>query len=300
MSEARELREAGIGSPILVLFDSSEPDALFDLNLTPVLHSTEAALELNKEALRRKTTIGVHMKLNTGMNRMGFESLDKIIEAASLVGLRVEGLMSHFADADLADRTFTSSQLELFNSAITELKNKGHSPLCHMANSAAALSIPEAGFDAVRPGIALYGASPFSDNEMGLRPVMGVKAPVILLRRVKKGQTISYGRIFRAERETLAAVIAAGYADGLPRSLSNNAQFILGGKRAPVAGRICMDLTVLDATGIEGVTEGMEAVILGREGNESITAWELALKAGTIPYEILTGLGRGGDGGNGR
>lgn len=295
ISEARKLREEAIGAPVLVLFDSSEHDALFELNLTPVLHDLASARALSNSAQKLNTSIDIHLKLNTGMNRMGFALADELMEASALPGLKVAGFMSHFADADLADKAFSMEQVKIFRATKDRLEKSGLSPVCHMSNSAAALRIPEAWFDAVRPGIALYGASPFEDDPMGLKPVMSASAPVLMIRKVKKGDNISYGRTFTAEKDMLAAVVAAGYADGLPRCVSNKAEFIIRGKRAPIVGRVCMDLTLADVTHIGPVAQGDPAIILGSEGSETITAWELAGRADTIPYEILLALGRGAE-----
>lgn len=292
ISEACQLREAGIKAPVLVLFDATDPEAIIEHSLTPVIHGIRDANALSHAAQKHNVTVGVHLKLNTGMNRMGFENADELLKTLDLPGLRIQGLMSHFADADLADRSFTLEQIGRFQEAINILGERGIAPMCHIANSAASLMVPEARFDALRPGIALYGASPFADDHMGLKPVMRVSARVLKIRRVKKGETVSYGRTFKAKEETIVAVLAAGYADGFPRALSNRAEVIINGKLAPIAGRICMDLTMVDITGMNGVEEGHDAVIMGSDRAASITSWELARRADTIPYEILTGFGR--------
>ena len=293
ISEARAIREAGMNKPpLLVMFDTTEPDALFDLNLTPVLHDTASAAILSDMAVKRKTKLDVHLKINTGMNRMGFETVDEMLKAAAMEGLNVTGLMSHFADADLADHTFTLKQIETFKLARAALARAGITPLCHMANSAASLSVAEAHFDALRPGLALYGISPFKDNDMGLRPAMRVSAKVLTIRNVKKGESISYGRTFKAEQDMRAAVLAMGYADGLHRSASNKADVLIRGSRAPIVGRVCMDLTLVDVTHIGGAARGDNAVIIGTDGPETITAWEHASHTGTIPYETVISFGR--------
>jgi alanine racemase len=165
--------------------------------------------------------------------------------------------------------------------------------MSHMANSAAALFYPDSHLDAVRPGLVLYGCLPAEDipSDISLRPVMRVKAKVLSLRRLGKGQAVSYGRTFVTKRETLAATLAVGYADGYSRLLSNNSHVLLRGRRAPVIGRVCMDLMVVDATDAGDLEEGEEAVLLGSEGGESITAWELARRASSIPYEVMLSLG---------
>lgn len=295
VSEARELRDAGITAPILVLFDRTGIDSFFDLSLTPVIHDARTARAFNSEAEKKGTRIDAHIKIDTGMGRMGLPSGDvgAISEILDMKNIRVTGLMSHFADADLEDKKFSLGQIDLFNSVRGSLMDKGIKDLlCHMSNSAAALSLPEAAYDAVRPGIALYGVSPFIGNDYGLRPVMSVRAPVVSLRRLSKGQTISYGRTYTAPRDMTAAVLGAGYADGYARTLSNRAKVIIAGRKVPIVGRICMDLSVADVTDIKDLDEPDKALLLGTEGGQSLTAWELAEAAGTIPYEILLNMGR--------
>jgi len=293
ISEARELRESGIKSPILVLFDTSEPEAFFELGLTPVIHDLKSAGLLAKEAERRATTLDIHVKVDTGMGRMGLDDPALLSLIADLRNIRIAGIMSHLSDADATDKAFSLEQVRRFSAICDELKSRGITPMRHLANSAASLGIPEAGFDAIRPGIALYGISPFADRDVaGLRPVMRATARIIALRKIKKGNPVSYARTFITKRDTVAAVIAAGYADGYPRSLSNKAGVLVGGRRAPIMGRVCMDLFVVDVTEIPEAKLMQEVVLMGSEGAESIGAAELAEAAGTIPYEILLMLGR--------
>jgi alanine racemase len=226
---------------------------------------------------------------------MGFPSPEDLLKVADLPGLRITGIMSHFAEADLSDSEFTAHQVRAFRAVRDSLEARGVRPLAHMANSAGALYFPEARFDAIRPGLALYGCPPREDaapSAPGLRPVMSARAGILSLRRLAPGSPISYGRTFVTVRETLVAVLAAGYADGYPRSCSNKGRALVRGAYAPVLGRVCMDLTVVDVTDIPGVLESDEAVLLGSDGPLSIGAWELARAAGTVPYEILTGFGR--------
>lgn len=295
LSEAIELRESGCTAPVIVLFDRTDPESFIIHNLTPVIHDLKTARSLSNAAYKKGITLDVHVKVDTGMGRMGLENPDDISSIASLPNIRITGLMSHFSEADLADRGFMQEQIRLFTSIRDSLHSKGIRPLCHFANSAATLSSPEARFDAVRPGIILYGCSPFDSSvpmPEGFSDVMSIKAPVLTLRRISKGKPVSYGRTFITARDTLSAVVAAGYADGYPRSLSNTSCVLINGKRAPVMGRVCMDLIMADATDCGEVHESSEAVLLGRSGQEHITAQELALGAGTIPYEILLGFGR--------
>lgn len=295
VSEARELRASGIKLPLMVLFDRTEIPSFFELGLTPVIHDSKTAGMFSKEASRRNTTLDVHLKVDTGMGRMGVEGLEEIEKITGLSNLKIAGLLSHLSEADLEDREFVKLQLRRFNEAKDLLLSKGLSPMCHIANSAAALSLQECRLDAVRPGLALYGSSPFGEERKDvpeLRPVMQVKAKIASLRRLRKGQPVSYGRTFTTSRDTLSAVLAVGYADGYQRALSNNSAVLIRGKRAPVLGRVCMDLVVVDATDIPGVAEQDEAVLMGRDGQEHISAWELARGASTIPYEIMTSFGK--------
>jgi alanine racemase len=298
--EAKQLRDAGINSPILVLFDPDIED-IFRYNLIPAIHDKKTAFVLSKEAVKNNLNIRVHIKVDTGMGRLGFagDAAKEILEIANLKGITIDGVMSHFSEADLLDVSFAKMQIERFNSIKTELLNVGLSiRLFHMANSAAVITLPESHFDAVRPGIMLYGYSPIlvASSQLPvagsqLQPVMTVKTKILALRRLPSGTPISYGRTFITKRDSLIGVIPVGYADGFSRRFSNNAELLVRGKRVPVVGRVCMDLTMLDLTDIEQVEEGDEVVIIGKQGNESIDAAELAFRVDTIPYEILTSLG---------
>jgi alanine racemase len=315
--EARELREAGIDAKIIVLFDTDIED-IFSLNLTPVISDIKTAAALSKEVVKRGCKINAHVKVDTGMGRLGItgDAVQEILEIANLSGIHIDGIMSHFSDADLSDTSFSKAQCEKLRSLKAELLNRGLKvSMFHMANSAAVMTLPEFHFDAVRPGLMLYGYSPMQKSEVRsqksdppfnpplskggieggvfseLIPVMTVKAKILALRKLPAGTPISYGRTFVTKRDSIIGVIAAGYADGFSRRFSNNADMLVRGKRAPVVGRVCMDLTMIDVTGIEHVEEGDEAVIIGKQGSEFIGADELALRADTIPYEILTSLG---------
>ena len=302
-SEARQLRESGIKSPILVLFDE-EPGPFFDLDLVPAVHSLKSARRFSREAVRRGRRIDVHVKVDTGMGRMGFpvsgddRALKDIVEMASLPGLRVRGLMSHFAEARPGNLDFARLQLERFNSIRRQLAGRGITPLAHISSSASSFLLPEAGLDALRVGLLLYGVAPFSAPPGGpasgpaafdLKPVMEVSTRIILIKRFGKGQPVSYDRTFVTARRSTIAVIPVGYADGYFRAFSNKACALVKGERVPVAGRVCMDVTMLDITGIKGVSEGDEAILLGA----GLSGPELAGWAGTNAYEVMTSLGGG-------
>ncbi|MCX7913081.1 MAG: alanine racemase, partial [Thermodesulfovibrionales bacterium] len=255
----------------------------------------------SKAAQKNYKDITVHIKVDTGMGRMGFinDPVDNICEIAELKGLKISGVMSHFSDSDSTDQSFAKLQIERFNLLRKQLVERGIKvKIFHMANSAAIVSLPESHFDAVRPGLILYGVSPFDNQSSAmsnilLTPAMSVKTRLVSIRKVPSGTPISYGRTFVTKRESLIGVISIGYADGFFRAFSNNAEVLIRGKRLPVIGRVCMDLTMIDLTDIkDGVEESDEVIIMGRQGTEFISASELAYRANTIPYEILTSLGR--------
>lgn len=294
--EARELREAGINIPILVFFDPDIED-IIKYSLVPVISEKKAAIAISSRAEKLKVNVNVHVKIDTGMGRMGIydNHVEEIAGIAALKGVNVVGVMSHFSEADLADGSFAQTQIDKFGAVKAGLSERGLKiKVFHIANSAAVMTIPGSHFDAVRPGLMLYGYSPFLGDQAQkhtLLPAMSVKTRILLLKKVQKGTPISYGRTFITRRDSLIGVIAAGYADGFSRRFSNKAEVLVRGKRVPVVGRVCMDLTMIDLTDIECVEEGDEVTIIGRQGDNSISADELALKADTIPYEILTTLG---------
>lgn len=292
--EAKLLREAGITAEIIVLFDRSDIEDYFSYGLIPVVQDKETARNFAREARQRGRRIGVHMKVDTGMGRIGFrpeEALSGAVEISGWEGIELTGLMSHFSEADLADRSYALRQLKLFNDVKGAITARLGRPLMsHIANSAAALTFRDALMDAVRPGLLLYGYSPFQEG-FELMPLMTVKTRVLAVRSLRAGTPVSYGRTFITKKDSKIAVVPVGYADGYSRLFSNNGRMLVGGRKAPVVGRVCMDVTMLDVTGIGGVCEGDEVVILGGRGDNTITAADLALRIGTIPYEILTSLG---------
>lgn len=331
IGEGLLLRNAGITAPIIVLFDCEDIDIFFDFDLLPVIHDTTTADALSRVARKRRATINVHVKVDTGMGRLGLSGkhiIEDILKIAGMEGIELAGLMSHFSDADLSDRSYAAVQLKEFNMIRETLCKKLNKKLfSHMANSAAVLNFEESHLDAVRPGLMLYGYSPLSYNpnptltpnnppitfplekggnggfESGrhdgiinsesitLLPAMRVKTKILCIRNLPPDSPISYSRTFVTKRQSKIGVLPLGYADGYNRLFSNNAEVLVRGRRVPVVGRVCMDLTMVDLTEIEDVRESDEVVILGKQGNESITAYELARKAQTIPYEILTSLG---------
>jgi len=293
--EGRALRESGIQGRIIVLFDRTDLEDFFEFDLTPVISDLKTAETFSSEACKRGVCIRVHLKIDTGMGRTGLmpdAAVASAVQIASMKSIELEGIMSHFSEADLQDRSYALRQINIFNAIRQEVAAKTGLAgiMCHFANSAAILSLKEAFFDAVRPGIMLYGCSPFHED-FGLRPVMRVSSRILALRSFRSGSPVSYGRTFVTARESLIAVIPCGYADGYNRLFSNNAEMLVRGKRAPVVGRVCMDATMVDVTDIPGVSEGDETVLLGSQGSESISARELSGRINTIPYEIVLALG---------
>ncbi len=292
--EAIVLRESGIDVPITVFFDRNNIDECIRYNLTPTISDTATARKIDSAARRRRKKIPVHIKVDTGMGRIGLtmdSALNEIVSIASLKNIVPEGIMSHFSDADLKDKHFARLQLKNFSSLVVSLKEKkvtfNHH---HMANSAAVLSMPGAHLDMVRPGIMLYGYG--YPGVRGLRPVLSLKSSILLLKTVPRSTPISYGRTFIAKRRSTIATIPIGYADGYNRKLSNTGKVLIKGKRAPVVGRVCMDTIMVDVTDVPAVTYKSSVILIGRQGNEKITADEIAEKTGTIPYEVLTSIGQ--------
>lgn len=298
VEEGRELREAGIDAPVLVMGPvfPEQADAVAAWRLTPALSNNTVARALADAARRRSLRIAVHVKVDTGMSRLGVSpeaAPDLVQELMALEGIVVEGLMTHFADADLRDKAFAAHQMERFETLLRILADRGIAiPLRHAANSAAILDYQRALFTMVRPGLMLYGYDPVEGSASGadLQPVLSLFTRIFLLKKVPAGTPISYGRTFVTGRESLIATIPIGYADGFSRSLSNCGEALVRGVRAPIAGRVCMDMTMLDVTDVPGVRENDEVVLIGSSGGERITAADLAAKTGTISYEVLCGI----------
>jgi alanine racemase len=298
VEEGRELRSAGITAPILVMgaLFPEQAEAVAELGLTPVVYSMPVARALAAAAIRRARRIAVHVKIDTGMGRIGVmpaEAAQFIGELRCLEGIDVRGLMTHFADADLRDKQFSSDQMDRFEEVVRSLESGGISvPERHAANSAALLDYPRALFTMVRPGLMLYGYNPLATAlpDLELHPVLSLVTRIASIKKVPAGVPISYGRTFTTARESLIATIPIGYADGYSRSLSNRGEALVRGMRVPVAGRICMDMCMLDVTQVPGVREQDEVVLIGRQGAEVITADDIAKFCGTIPYEVLCGI----------
>ena len=300
VQEGVEIRQAGVQSPIIIL-SGVYPEEMGDVlhyELTPMLFRLETAEILSAEAKKIEKTIPVHLKVDTGMGRIGVHYQDVtgfVTTLRNYENLKIEGVASHFATADEEDASFVEEQLQRFSWSVEQLGKIGVTPTyCHVANSAALFRQPAAHFNVVRPGIMLYGSypSPLFREKISLRAVMSWKSRVADLKSVPAGFPISYGRTYVADRASRIAAIPVGYADGYSRLLSNRGEVLIKGRRAAVVGRVCMDWTMVDVTQIPDVGVGDEVVLLGRQMDEAITAEELSERIGTIPYEVLCSVGK--------
>ena len=291
VEEGVELRQSRVQEPILVLF-SSLPEQAFQVvehGLVPTISNWEFANRLN--ALT-SDTIKVHVNINTGMNRSGVhwtEAARFLNRLKTLDQLTVEGLFTHLATADETDKSHVFVQLKRFASVLEEISNRGK--LVHAANSAATLAIPEAYFDAVRPGLSLYGVYPATERPIALEPALTWKARIGWVGSLSEGEGVSYGLTYKAPHQTRVAMVQVGYGDGYLRALSNVGEVLIGGARRPVIGKVCMDVSVVRLKPTDNVLIGDEVVLIGKQGDAEITVVELAHRAGTISYEILTQIG---------
>lgn len=306
VEEGIELRQAGIRNPILVLF-STLPDTVDEIisyELTPTIDNWDLATRLNEAVLGRNSLLqfvpiekaNIHLDINTGMNRSGIPHLETkefIEKLQTLNRLELEGITTHLATAEEEDQTFVNLQLQRFVSSIEDVaKSDTGIPFFHVANSEATLSIPDSHFDAVRPGLALYGIYPSNSYFVDLQPALRWKTHVNWVNMIDSGEGISYGLTHKVTQPTRIAGIQVGYGDGYPRSLSNKGEVLIGGTRRPILGRICMDITVVGLETTDNIEIGDEVILIGKQGDEEITVDEIAEKAETIPYEILTQIGK--------
>jgi alanine racemase len=297
VDEAQELRDAGIDAPILLVgaTDATEAAAIVELALTPTVTTMQLAFALSSAAAARGVTQPIHVELESGLNRNGLplHELVAFAEAVrALPNIVVEGLYTHFAAAEEGDQTFTRAQYDALAEASARLP---WIPVRHCSASASMLASPHMKLDAVRAGIAIYGYHPAEDcgTDIDLRPVLSLKSRIARVIDVAPGGTVGYGRTWVATRPSRIALIMCGYADGYRRALSNRAAVLVRGHRAPIAGRIAMDMCMADVTGIGGVASGDEVVIIGRQAAAPegvIDADELAALADTISWEILAGI----------
>ena len=302
VEEGRELRAAGIAAPVLIL---SEPPAdamaeVVDAGLTPTVYTRpalEALVAAVRRPARRTRPYPVHIKVDTGLHRGGATPDDAVALAAAVAAepaLHLEGFWTHFAVADEPDRDFTGRQLDRFDAALGRLAEAGVTPgVRHAANSAGALWHPRARYDMVRCGIALYGLAPAPDGGPlpDLRPALSVRARVSYAKTVAAGEALSYGLRYTVSEDSVVATVPLGYADGVPRRLSAaGGQVLVGGRRRPMAGTVTMDQLLVDCGPGAAVRAGDEVVLIGAQGDESISAWEWAERVDTIAYEVVCGI----------
>lgn len=297
IEEALELREAGIDKCILILGYTAEAwyGKLVDLEISQTVYTYEMAQKLSAVAVKRGKPARIHIKLDTGMGRIGFapteEALDLIEQMAALPGIVMEGIFTHFARAD--ERTIDAARMpfSLFMDFVDKLEKRGiEFPLKHVSNSAAIISFPEANLNMVRSGIMTYGLYPSGEvpkDVIKLRPAMEWKAFISYVKRVDAGTSISYGGTFTADHPMLVATIPVGYADGMKRALSGKGRVLVRGEYAPVLGRVCMDQFMIDVTHIQGVKMGDPVTIFGRDGRKSIPVEEVAELAHSFNYEFI-------------
>lgn len=295
--EGAVLREAGITAPIHVFTipAATQIPAFTSFGLEATVGSETEARLLNTQARRSGKILNIHIKVDTGMNRIGVKPRDLSKLAKVLSGLRqleIKGVYTHFATADRRDKSFSKQQLALFHQSLDALRIAGIVPeVIHCSGSAGILDLPESYFSMVRPGIMMYGYYP-SDETTGsvsVKPVLSLKSRVSVVKWIEPGESVSYGRRFMAPRRTRIATLPVGYADGYMRLLTGQSNVLIGGTVFPVVGTICMDQLMVDV-GKTDVRVGDEAVLIGRQGRKTITAWDLASKIGTIPYEICTNI----------
>jgi alanine racemase len=295
IDEGIKLRQARIKKPILILSLVLKKDIgpIFRYNLTPTLCNMELAHALNRRAAKSGKKIKVHVKVDTGMGRIGVLCKDALSFVKMVSGLRfldIEGIFTHLACAD-TDRAFTLKQINLFKDLNLKLARLGIKiPLIHAANSMAMISYKRAHFNMVRPGLVIYGLYPKKGLRIKLKPVLSLKTRVLYVKIVPAGYAISYGRTYFTKKSTVVVTLPIGYGDGYPRNLSNLGPVLIKGKRFKISGRVCMDQVMVDV-GASKIRAKEAAVLIGSQGKHKITAEELALLSGTIPYEITCGLG---------
>lgn len=300
VKEALELRAFFPDTPILILSSgmSGHTRLIVRNRLTPVVCSLEIARDLAETALAAGTIANIHVMLDTGMGRIGVwheNSLTFLKQISQIKGIRLEGLASHFAAADDPDSAFTDRQLADFLRVAKEVKEEGIDiPLHHIANSGALINLKETHLDMVRPGIMLYGIypTPHYRSRIELKPVLSLKTRIAYLKTVEPGRTISYGLTYLVKKKTRVATLPIGYGDGFSRAHSNRGEVLIRGRRAPIIGIVTMDQIMVDVGGIDGVAVGDEAVLIGEQGGDRITAEEIAERIGTISYEVLAQLGK--------
>ncbi|ONI41629.1 alanine racemase [Candidatus Epulonipiscium fishelsonii] len=300
--EAEELRQAGINLPILVLgyTPKDEIERLVINNLTQTVFSYDIANYINAQAQKFNKKVNIHVKIDTGMGRIGFlpnsHSIEEIKKISQLPYLNLEGMFTHFSTADEEDTTYVKEQWSIFKGFLNELKNFGlEIPLLHASNSAAIIAHRYTHLDIIRPGLILYGHYPsehLNNGLINLKPAMCLKTQVVHIKELHKGSFIGYGKNYKVEKPMNIATIPIGYADGYSRKLANKGYVLINGEYANIVGNICMDQFMVDVTNIKNVKLGDEVVIFGKQGNRNISVEEIATLTDTINYEIICMIGK--------
>lgn len=302
IAEAIELRAAGVEKPVLILGYTPpqyNPE-LVRFAVTPTIFHMQSAQSLSEEALLQHKRAGVHIKVDTGMSRIGFPATDaaasEVEKISRLPGIRIDGCFTHFAKADETDKSFTVNQIEKYNRFVEELVSKGVSlGIKHISNSAGIIDLPEANLDMVRSGISTYGLYPSQEvdkSRLFLEPAMSIRSHIILVKDLPPGTAVSYGGTYVTDRSARIATIPVGYGDGYKRALSNRGRVIIHGKFARILGRVCMDQFMVDVTHIPEAREGDRATLLGRDGKLEISVEELSALSNSFPYEFVCDIGK--------
>ncbi|HEY8893019.1 MAG TPA: alanine racemase [Clostridium sp.] len=301
-SEAIELRRSGIECPIMVLGFTPPNliDNLLKYDIEQTVFSYEFAKKISKMALKKNKIAKVHIALDTGMGRIGYlpndESVEEVYNISKLPNIIIEGMFCHFSSADEKDKTYTYEQVKKYDVFYEKLKEKKvYINIRHIANSAAIIDLPETHYEAVRPGIIIYGYYPSEEvnkEKIDLLPVMTLKTNVVHIKTLPPGEYVSYGRKYKTKEKSVIATLPIGYADGYTRLLFQKAKVILKGEFAPVIGRICMDQCMVDVTGINGVKVGDEVILIGEDGKNKFTADIVGELIGTISYEVVCMVGK--------
>lgn len=302
ITEALELRESGIEAPILILGYTPLDFAcdLINQNIEQTVYSLDYAIGLSEIALNQGKEMNIHIAIDTGMGRLGFlpneEALNDIEKISKLKNINIKGIFTHFSSADETDKEYTIKQMNKFKEFNKKLEERNIKiEEKHLSNSAGILDVEEAYFDAVRPGIIMYGYYPSNEvmkEKINLKPALTLKSNIVHVKVLPKGEYISYGREFKTERESIIATLPIGYADGYTRALYKNGKVIINGKMAPIVGRICMDQCMIDVTDIEGVSVGDEVILIGEDKGVKFNADDIAKLLNTINYEVLCLIGK--------
>jgi alanine racemase len=303
LDEAIQLRQNGISVPILLLSytDPRRAEEIIQNDVTQTVFSHDLAQALSEAAVKLDKNVKIHIKIDTGMTRVGFmpgySAVKDVVRISKLPKIIIEGLFTHFASADETDGSYTYMQFERFMSIVSELNRIGvYIPVKHVCNSAGIIQFPEMHLNMVRPGIIIYGMYPSDEvdkSRIDLRPAMTLKANIILVKDVEKDSCISYGRIFKTERESRIATLPIGYADGYTRILTGKGKVLVNGQPVPIVGKICMDQCMIDITDITGdVKVGDEVVLFGRQNGSEIKIEDVAKDIGTINYEVVCIIGK--------